>query len=545
MIVAPANSSFSQETQPNSSKYEDIKEYLPRFLQDLMDRPDQTGVNAVLDILVPHCLDAGVNQDRCMNEEMAKGTFIPNRAALLTYMEEHFLEAPGEHSFSLRLIDIKDFRSADKVDSMNGDKSADLIINRVAEIVMDKLKTVNNTLKDRDIEDSRVVAARYGGDEIALLFDNIDDEMRDGIYSFITNEEDGICSIEGHYLVDGKVLKRKVQLKETETFIEPPKDKELQKIFWTHIERGVLLNNTEIEEISKLLGELNIEEEEDPKNLTVAVEHLEQMIEQHPEFEEVFTLVASLPVEDDKEQTKLLVDLDHFIHRNLNDRLLGEHVLNMSDFAKHMLSKPFKKVYTVDVKLKEINDYLSIAHGDLAIRDAWKQIEIVIHQNMRDLYVYRRGGTFVICETHDKPLDEEITDKLLDISHIQLPGKEKPLSFTVGTGSYEIIHAPHSRSEVKFILNNIFSECDKGWYKNLLIDNLDHPEYFERPDTGEEIKSKDISDPKNYIPLVLYGKRSQERITVMLNAMDELTKEIQNEDIVHKIHRIRETIIYT
>ena len=535
---------MSDETRtegiPVLTQFDEVKNFLPTYIQELYTRADEPEMQEILEFLVPFCLDSGIAQKREMSDDYAEEVAFLNRAAFITYLEEHYPDAESARpNICVHFLDIKDFRAADHVTDASGDKSADLIINKVAQKVSEKITHINSVLAESD--GGMVIACRYGGDELALLFDRISDpSSRADILEFITNDVDGIKSIEGLFLRNGIPVKERVQLKEGIKEIFVPEDPIKAKVFWHQMHTGLLLSEEEIDNIIKYNGtdSTRVNFFENP-TLPQIVERMDRLFQKHPEFEIVFDMVASLPVKSEKEQITLLSGLEKFIHENLYDRLLGDYVTNMSDFARHFLKRPFSRIHVIDVKgLKEINDNLSIAQGDLAIVEAWKKIQDVFEESdYRHAGIFRRGGTLLIGEYVTSGIGEEKRQKLLDIDHITLHygNIDSHLSIAVGTKTLERSNAPGSTPEIKIMLNNIFREIDSLWYKNLIYTNIDHPEYFENRPIPE---NADIFLPEYFINVFLYGKRKEERCRIILECINELKREPRYVNLVDSLNTI-------
>jgi GGDEF domain-containing protein len=159
------------------------------LLQDFYGIDSLFGLNSGLEDPVTYVDEKGV-------EHKAKGQRIYTKPQLLYRLNQKIKagQQPCVYTF-----DIKNLRAADLATDKYGTPAADLLLNQVAE-------TINMVIADID----GVEAARYGGDEFTLLFDNYDQAIE-----ICMQVEKAICKLEGFYKdpITGKIERKQTELK--------------------------------------------------------------------------------------------------------------------------------------------------------------------------------------------------------------------------------------------------------------------------------------------------------------------------------------------
>ncbi len=535
------------ESRPNPEKYATIKEYLPSFVKEIMDRPEKEKTGELVDFLVGNCVDKGTAREKQVFDDRGPATYVLARSAFIDYIEERYEDVKqAQGKIQIQIIDIKDFKKADMVlDEETGDKGADVVINKVAAKVMERIQVINDTRVERGLP-GKVVACRYGGDEIAILFDDIqDDAFKSKSMEYILDPEEGVTSVDGYYYVseDATREKAKVQIHEKEEPIEIPQDPTEAQIFWVNMKRGVLLTKANINDI-KMFGESAFSAAEKPAEEQPVRETLDELTQEHYELRRPYEILKSLDYQSPEEEQHAMEGFREMIYRNFYSRLLGENVRTIPDFATHLIENEYKSITFVDTKIKEINDHISYMAGDDAIAGTFESIrEALGPEGLRKVEIFQRGGMFIVAEKAADEGDESLTvdqrEGLRSIKRVPVKYGDVTAEFYVGVKEAEVIYdQTPDTAAVKRYINEQMVESDKTWYRQFVLDNLDHPEYFqprEIPSKDEIIANKiDLSKPEYFIPMYLYGKRKAQRVNELLEAIDFLTTKGQIESHIYE-----------
>jgi GGDEF domain-containing protein len=551
-------------------RFEKVIEFLPDYIKSLVERNDPEKTQEILNTLAPYCLDTGLDTQRelyitvngDLRHETISNVEMLNRTALVSYVTEHYPDsqsAAGKLYF--QTYDIKDFRAADQVESPNGDRGADFLINKIAQRLQEKTEAINNVLIKHMGKSSAVVPCRYGGDELVVLFENVSDpEIRRLISDEITGEKDGLRSLRGYYLRNGEVVLERVELKDGFKEFGVPENTRKAGVFWEHLNKGLLLDEKEVDEIIMVrakLGDSSPEELSKKQQAGDWKERLEEIVRKHPDFGSLKSKIEGLAEDDAALREELLSGFERFVRENLYDRLLGEAVAGMKDFVEHYMKKPFTQIHVVDVKgIKEINDFLSVAQGDSAIVEAWKRVKNIVAgddgalpfeertDSTPNVRFFRRGSTLLVCETAKDSLGEGKRERLLGISDVVFEHSGIESNFTVATGVIKLQsnYTPSHRLEVRKILDEVFARTDLDWYKKQIVTNLEHPEYFYDPEVPVKemsiatVNPGDLGRPEFFYKMFLYGKRKEERLGLAIEAINSvMTDDLKDEDKTQKI----------
>jgi GGDEF domain-containing protein len=304
---------------PEAAKHN--PDVLPAFLRTLLKllseidpvESQQTGSEAALKLslitdiitsLKPYAVDTGILQERKLtlpgNKEAltAPGVEILNRTGFVSYVFEQYssLEEVQENCV-FKLLDIKNFRGADSVIGKDGERGADYLINKIAANLNTSVVGINQILAEKGLK-GRVVACRYGGDELGLAFLGIKDQaLREEIYRVVTNPQNGIKSVKGYYrhTVDGEEVDgiENVDLKEQgESFEElaAPKEKHLAELFMKQLEIGLLLSKQQLLEVDP--GDI-IERRRESRDRSALAQFFRYRID-YPEFHDVCSKIIDL-----------------------------------------------------------------------------------------------------------------------------------------------------------------------------------------------------------------------------------------------------------
>jgi GGDEF domain-containing protein len=555
-----------------------VSDFLPKFLSEL---PIKSEVEEVRDAAqklmrmgIDYCVDGGCNGDPIylfLQEKSpveAPGVQILNRSAFLNYIEERYPAGPESARGRLyfELLDIKDFRSADKVKSPNGENGAEIVLRRFAKSLVDRTEQVNKgLLPDLGIDNSRIVVCRYGGDEFGILFENVPEEMPTGYTNFretlrcyITGEkinEDGEreTDVEGIFLgKNGNIEFSPVKLKQgkdVEGEFGIPEDLKKARIFWEHLQSGLLLRENQIdlgaEEVTRPITLMEVQTPDE------VMKNIVQITENNPKILEMFKCVEQISshLETDGERENLYRGFERFLRDTVCDRLLSYNVESMRSFAEQHMGKPFKKIHVVDAAgLKEVNDIYGLEAGDEAIVALWNQVlKVCKEQGLeepREVRFFRRGSTMLICETEKGSLTDKQRENLFNIGSVRIERKDKTIEIPISHFSktsesgYKISNTAELRSFVDELFNGVRTDFHSSqlisFAKNVGGKVLD-PSYdllSHVPSNEEFLDGKTNIDLNNFYKLFLFGgSRMEERVIFAKNALSQIINEVETKQL--------------
>jgi GGDEF domain-containing protein len=461
---APAHTSIDTSTQNQTRSVKDKiadrlfygysengKQYpiSAELLQDFYGIDSLFGLNSGLEDPVTYVDEKGI-------EHKAKGQRMYTKSQLLFRLNQKIKagQQPCVYTF-----DIKNLRAADLATDKYGTPAADLLLNQVAE-------AINMVIADID----GVEAARYGGDEFTLLFDNYDQAIE-----ICMKVEEAICKLVGFYKdpITGKIERKQTELKREDGSAHFPDTSYIHKhlthkpandleaaIFQHFVQNGLLLNTQEIktilfqfkDEIITHGNDLDNTEKlrkclarefpnkfypksvlQSPKD-NLLISKLRYLQSLNSKLSTILSPIQrkyleAIYKENFEVANQLAIRIEkiiEYIEFSVFDPLLKNEVGTFSKLAKDLMQKPTKAEVDVELKgTKEINDSLSLVHGDMAILTEWNAIQknLDIPSSYRQFYeVYRRGSTFKFrfSENTPKKIYEEIVEKLQNLTSITL-----------------------------------------------------------------------------------------------------------------------------
>ncbi len=590
----------SFETSSNAiNEKKEIINNLPKFIRNLHAFTDITlypikvniKASKIIQDLIPYCIDQGINTPRNLQLpfkkaiESAPPIEILNRSAFVSYIIEKFNfveEARGKVFF--RLIDLKDFRAADQVEGQNGVRGADHLINKVALNLSLNINKINKILKDNFIN-GEVIESRYGGDELAIAFLNIESkELRDYIFEELISYERGIRSVKGYYLRRDSKTGKKVPVEENvdikkelgleEIYI--PLEENKAKIFWEQFRIGIISQAKEIEDIASFTNEITLAREY-KKDIDRDNDTFSAFINDHPELGELSKEVSDLQALISENESYIKDSFADFIQNNIYDRLLGEKFTTINDILKELKSDNLERIFVYDIKgIKEINDNFSLKVGDLFIkalglelleltreeykwkRPTLKELIAGIRWNkpeseksrIRSSFINtRRGSFFAIGLRKGHNVSKRRIKELKDFNKISV--KDGNNRFELEIASHVVVPKFDELTEMDAVelFKEMFNESERKWFQSQmenLLSNSDLRSRFlmelrenEKPQTLLELSNQEL-----FLRLFFLGKRTEERLGVARNVLSLM---IGDQEIIGKyqfenIQKLRDSI---
>lgn len=571
---------------------------LPKFLLELpfdSKKPEVAEASRnIFDIGTEYCFDGG-----CAGGPIAlyteylppiteNGVNIFNRSAFLTYIEEHYgdVESARQH-VAFEIIDIKDFRSADMVRSPNGENGAEIVLRRFSRELTGRADKINLQLASLGIVGAKVVVARYGGDEFAILYENIPDEIpnnlneewierceghtsfREVVRNYLTGEhinENGEreTDIKGIFQRDDLAALENVKLKNDDAgAFEITSDPDKARIFWERLQKGLVLreeeiitppkqneqtvNPTQTEFISSLAGEERTQEE-------IKI-NIDRIAGQNPKLRSMIDSIAVIAnsfgsdndPEANRKRNALYAEFEEFLRNTVCDRLLSGNVETMRSFAETEMSTPFRRIHVIEASgLKETNDNYGLQAGDDLIKALWDRVNTCTTNpdgsgEISGVRFFRRGSTILICETDSSDLNEIQQNQLAGIKSVKFLVGEREIEVPVGYSSItpEQGYVPKTTEEIRTMVERLFNSEKRNMEERLVFQEMrrlgenvfsNDTNLLELSTPNEQIKNGDslIGLGNFYLIYLFGGKRSEERTTFALGTLNEVINGVLN-----------------
>ena len=456
-----------------------------------------------------------------------------NRAGFFQKLEEKIFNETGKYNgrpVTVLNADITKLRNSDMVkdalDPENPSTYADILLQDTAKAFAELTHDLENYLQLP--EGVEVQVGRYGGDE--FVFSVVGDGTGIIAYELQTLIKDRIGLIEAYYLNEttGEVERRPAAIKnDTVERFEVPQDPTRADIFLHYLQQGLVFDEPQIEAVRDRFR--NVKGEEDTGALLNFL-HAEQDAQSiYPEgvesvYQKIQYLFRKNPLDgamafkaylyDRKHGTETTAQVLEVIERVLYDSLLRARVQDFSRFQRDLEDKKYSTVWGFDMKfIKEINDNISYADADLAIRGLYETIVAGMSPEDQEAFVFsRRGGTFFVgLKTEAGQVNTSVFEHLNNLRQVQvLDSVQNPMGTTlpVGTAVIQPNLLPDERGTgLRRDLDGLFDTMDERMYNELLenVLSLDL----------EQLTTSQQENPRDYDVLTykfFTGKRKQERL---------------------------------
>lgn len=436
----------------------------------------------------------------------------------------------------LAMIDIANVRGAD-FPVEKGDRAADWMLNKVAEVINETLKSVLSQ-KEKGI---KCLVGRYGGDEFLLaIIGGNSDENQQLLNTFEQALKEKLGEIKGYFKKDDVIVREPVNLKEGRINQINFPDGEIEKNIFLHFfQRGLILEGDQIGRVIDKFrdekGEIDRERldnellSQKPPSIYpegVDVDNIEAKIDyltrHHPELSAPFMLARYLDEEGKslgQPATKRREALLSFVERVIFDPLLGEVVYGRGDLIEHLKRKrgEFKEVTVFELKfMKERNELLSYADTDEAIADLWGKIKSCISEEDREkIIVFRQGGSFILGIKGD--LSEETRNRLNQLAQDQ--------QIPIGYAKREIAFLEETEKEkeqkAKTLIGELIDDSDRIFFIqviNLIKENPQLREILEGPNPPPKTEAVSLEE---LLWHYFRGKRAKEHCGKILEVLKD------------------------
>ena len=524
-------------------------------LEDLVGEVNQkneeylSSFEKILHRYTQNFLDNGLDASKTMThpESGEKVTRAPvamlNRAGFFQKLEEKVFDEKGEYNgraLTVLNADITKLRSADlvkdKLDPNNQISYADLLLQDTARAFAELVKNLDRYLPLA--EGVEVEVGRYGGDE--FVFSIVGDETGEVALALQALIKKRIELIEAYYLDESTatISRQAAALKNDAVEVYAvPNDATRREIFLHYLRQGLVFDTPQIEavrdrfrdakgreDVTQLAGFLQREKQNQtiyPEKATTLTQKMQYLLRKHP-LDGAMMLRAHLY--DRKHNTETAVQVLEVIERVLYDSLLRARVQDFTRFKQDLADQKYRHVWGFDMKfIKEINDNVSYADADLAIRTLWEQITAGLsEQDQEALTFSRRGGTYFVALNRDSILSLQGRDHLDSLRSVKIldsiqnkEGTEIPLGTTQMSLDFKK-DGELTDVQINAILCEFFENMDVRMYNKLLeeIGGMDL----------EKINQDHLATPRSYSSLTykfFTGKRKQERLNKLIGLVTQ------------------------
>ncbi|MCM8788056.1 MAG: GGDEF domain-containing protein [Candidatus Omnitrophica bacterium] len=494
-------------------------------------------------------LDPGLKRDIKGGQ---KGVPFLNRQGFISFLKKAIgLLAPdvkeGDFSLSNRNFVIFKFDLAGIGDLE--EKEGDKRINDAARILNDLYKQL------RLPTGYKLYSGRYGGDEFVVGLVGLQG-VDTGV--FITQANRLQETLQQKFKEKNQCQENEIPIKNGQIDkITLPEDETERKIFLAYLNRGIILNEEELEKEKERVGRdieklkqliddsiaTNIYSKDNP----TLVDKINYYKKYHPEL--YFPIISALKL-DNPQLT--LVHLEQylssgkqngdlnitslekvikFIENFLADPLLDRIVISRFDLFEHIKRGEFSQLFAFEVKLKEINDYFSLADGDKLIKELWRAIKDAIGEDNLSFFSIGRAGATIFLGLKKEvniPQDklDQIISKFKEIKSIKLP--ETTIDNFVGFYQDDQIDVNNPDEEVR----KMFRRVDDSWFSLVcgFINIKDNFEQF-KIKVKSFLKTPDVFEIKETIDLLVvyfFGKREERRIKSVIGYLSSRQEEFKD-----------------
>jgi len=167
-----------------------------------------------------------------------------------------------------------------------------------------------------------------------------------------------------------------------------------------------------------------------------------------------------------------------FIENYLIDPLLDEVVMSRFDIIDHIESGEFARIFTYEIKLKEIDDNLSYVYGDEVLIDFWKRhllkdkkLQNAIEEGK--VKIGRVGGAIMIAEVKKQNGDGSLSvaeiKQLKSIGHTELGYENNIIKHEVGFSEVSVPKEKVSEEKAKELFSKCLIESSNDWLDKTFI----------------------------------------------------------------------------
>lgn len=460
-----------------------------------------------------------------------------------------------EKPITILNLDIAGLRFADQ--GHFADYNLNIFAAKLNEIIKNYIK---NNLRNSNRE---ILVGRYGGDEFSIgLIGKFSNEEIDKIKKLLTRELESTKCIADSQGQEGRFSLKNHQVEQ----IDIPEDEYERTIFYSFLQKGLVLNNDQIKKEKKYLSDYqgilderrlasylklaSVDSEDVGLDFEVKINNI---INKHPELKVPFyyaELQDNQKVDREKTRQKQVLE---FVENYMIDTLLDEIVMSRFDIIDHFERGEFSKVSSFEIKLKEINDDLGYVYGDEVITTFWKnslkpKIKKFIENGV--IKVGRIGGTIVIGVKKGEENNDELKKAIGELSKttsVNIKYRDQDINHIVGFAEVNVKDCQGNREKSQEKLSEIFNNLSRDWLEKLLryILNLENLEEFKNMILDVEgIYNEENTGNLDLLLKARYfgSKRFEERISLARKILSELKINNKFQEKIEEIKRLFDEI---
>ncbi len=463
-----------------------VQPHLPRFVQQIARGEHGTESQNHIDSLIKYVTDPGLAKPREFLFDEGSTQFLDqvgavgilNRSGFVHHVNDMRRLYEGEgidfNTTTFAIMDVAEFRAADNAEDKTAarNNAADLVINKIGNRIQDKVTEINEQLKEKG-RLAEVVVCRYGGDEFGFVFIGVTNVEARQLYEDIINaDKDGVHNLDGYYLEGQVVMKKKVQTTKEEILV--PEEDEKRTVFWQEFERGLLLDEKELERSMRTLERAHIPNPIDRQLELVAMNEAElrKKLDDLYERNKDLKYLTDLPQIGDQFDQRIAREVINYIEDVIYDPLLGEKVHSFHDFGERIMEDDIGEVMIFDFKgLKEVNDVLGTTAGDMVIKSMFNTISGLITEGSDEtanVTYFRRGGTIVVGLLREEGGDIRLSaDKHKRLKEIRTFTTGENAEFDMGASRFTFTDKHNiTEGETMKTFGQFVQDAEADWYEN-------------------------------------------------------------------------------
>ena len=480
--------------------FPDAKELVRRiFNEDIQLISNKKGHTLLLERFFAIGLDPGLRREaKFSGEDNLSPVVMLNRSSFLYELRRRVgFKRIGENSnpdfkleknFRILTLDLKNLRAADEAVDEAGNSAGDYVLNLAAVSLNESVKKITEEL---GVDENDILVGRYGGDEFYIgLVGKYNPDIVNQIKAKVKT---AIESKQGLYKQDGEIIKANLSIKNDQIGeVNIPTDKIEKELFLSFLQRGLVLDGSEIEKEKEIFTGENGEVDQNrlnaylgdvlarniyPKEVENAgdKEKIKYLIENHQELKVPFYLAAHLDQKNqESRQAVRQKALLNFVENYLVDPLLDEIVISRFDLLDHIKRSEFSSIFSFELKLKEINDNLSYSTGDQAIINLWKvkrMLKSILNDEINKIMIGRFAGTIFFGLKKGQKLSNEALENIDKLIQTGVEGQYKGIKFTHSIGFSRIdvsnINPDTEDRIIKEKMGQMFESATDNWLENI------------------------------------------------------------------------------
>lgn len=512
----------------------------PEGFESLISQKESRGFdgreNSLFNYLF-NLIDTGLIEPKHIHDPQTyrKTSFAPvamyNRSSLFLETNKKIFDDKGEYlqgkDLTILNIDLGNLRSADKIQDPKDPEGnhftyADILIQETCRAINELVENIDSYI---DLpKDVAITTGRYGGDEFMLTHvGNLSEEKKLELKSLLS---DRIQLINAFYQDphSGSTERLPAQIKNnTIEEYNLPQEGLQRDIYLHYLRQSLVFGEEQIESIlnkyragdevdeTKLREDLSIELKNNNiygKDDLSVQEKLKFLYDKYPE--DAIMLARAYNYDKNRPDSNTSQAILSIIENVLYDTLLRDRVQGFTRFKKDIEGKKYDHIWGFDMKfIKEINDSISYADADLAIKELWKNISKGIQPEDRNKLIFtRKGGTFFVGlkKGEEVGLDTQlILESLNSVNILKTPKNPEGTDIPIGRVNMDLSTLESNSMGTREVIVDLFDTMDSSMYSNLI-------NYIMEAEYQSEIDSQDLYSFKSLVHKFFTGKRQGERL---------------------------------